>query len=117
MNFPPGTDPAILRDGACVIGGSMVLLCPHHIIHTGAGGPDTLENKVTLCLEHHTQVHAGYMVLHTCIPIRNIISMPAEHILRHRDEIDELLRAKVKEAMEDMEMTEEAMRDRGEAPH
>ena len=70
----------------------MILLAPHHIIHTGAGGPDTLENKATLCLEHHTQVHAGYLVLGTCEGISAARKKCLE-IIWHRDEIDEHLRS------------------------
>jgi HNH endonuclease len=30
---------------------------PHHIRTRGSGGPDTEENLIALCPEHHTMIH------------------------------------------------------------
>lgn len=53
----------ILRDkDTCQARGLMGVRCygkrdPHHIWPHGTGGPDTLENLITLCRAHHSAVH------------------------------------------------------------
>jgi 5-methylcytosine-specific restriction endonuclease McrA len=34
-------------------------LTPHHVIYQSAGGVDTLDNLLTLCLKCHNDVHEG----------------------------------------------------------
>lgn len=57
------TAKARARDGACLYGlwhkdGCSGGLDGHHIIPVGVGGPDTLENVITLCRWHHTLAEA-----------------------------------------------------------
>jgi len=34
-------------------------LTPHHVIYQSAGGPDSLNNLLTLCIKCHNDVHEG----------------------------------------------------------
>lgn len=34
-------------------------LDPHHVIFAGQGGPETLDNLITLCRRCHDMIHAG----------------------------------------------------------
>ena len=57
------TEKARARDGACLYGlwhkdGCVGGLDGHHIIPVGVGGPDLLENVITLCRRHHTLAEA-----------------------------------------------------------
>jgi 5-methylcytosine-specific restriction endonuclease McrA len=53
----------LARDGyKCVYCGLRNNLHVHHIVYRSAGGPDTLENLVTLCHKHHEEVHRGNLV-------------------------------------------------------
>ena len=56
-------EKVMFRDQGCR-GGAFVSevacqgrLDPHHIFRRGQGGPDTLENLITLCRAHHDWVH------------------------------------------------------------
>jgi 5-methylcytosine-specific restriction endonuclease McrA len=48
------------RDGArCQVCGFDTLVEVHHIIPRRHGGPDTLDNLITLCPNHHTMADRG----------------------------------------------------------
>lgn len=36
-------------------------LHPHHVIYAGKGGPDTLDNLLTMCWKCHRAVHDGFL--------------------------------------------------------
>lgn len=38
-------------------------LTPHHVVYQSAGGEDTLDNLLTLCLKCHTDVHERRLVI------------------------------------------------------
>ena len=38
-------------------------LHPHHIVYKSQGGPDTLYNLVTLCMNCHRDVHEGKIIV------------------------------------------------------
>jgi 5-methylcytosine-specific restriction endonuclease McrA len=44
------------RNESC---GSREGLHPHHIIYKSHGGPDTMDNLVTVCHECHRRIHDG----------------------------------------------------------
>jgi hypothetical protein len=51
------------RDGACLYGlwhkdGCRGILDGHHITPVGVGGPDVIENVISLCRWHHTLAEA-----------------------------------------------------------
>lgn len=51
------------RDKTCrMCGGSSRGLHCHHVIYRSQGGPDTEENLVLLCAEHHELVHSDKRV-------------------------------------------------------
>ncbi len=51
---------ALRRDGACCrICGSDTMVEVHHIITRRHGGPDTLDDLITLCPNHHTMADRG----------------------------------------------------------
>lgn len=57
------TDKARARDGVCLYGiwhkdGCRGGLDGHHIIPVGTGGPDVIENVISLCRWHHTLAEA-----------------------------------------------------------
>ena len=57
------TEKARARDGVCLYGiwhkdGCKGILDGHHIIPVGVGGPDVIENVITLCRWHHTLAEA-----------------------------------------------------------
>jgi 5-methylcytosine-specific restriction endonuclease McrA len=38
-------------------------LTPHHVVYQSAGGGDTLDNLVTLCIKCHNDVHEGRLTV------------------------------------------------------
>ena len=48
----------VARDRACVRCGGTHYLNAHHVIPRAQGGPDTLENLVTLCASCHGRLEA-----------------------------------------------------------
>lgn len=48
----------IARDGASLLSGSTFRLTAHHVIPRERGGPDTLDNLVTLAGDEHSQYEA-----------------------------------------------------------
>ena len=48
----------VLPDGSSC--GSKLWVHQHHIQPRSEGGPDTLENLITLCAAHHRMVHSGH---------------------------------------------------------
>jgi|SRR5882672_1270351 len=67
----PITHPCVLHKNH---GSAVPLLTEaHHILPLGAGGPDTLENKVDVCATGHYNVHRlmGLMVFLQPLPTRH----------------------------------------------
>jgi hypothetical protein len=59
------------RDGACLYGlwhkdGCQGGLDGHHIIPVGVGGPDVIENVITLCRWHHVLAEAHRILADEC---------------------------------------------------
>ena len=53
-------DPELLelyRNSPCLICGSTPS-DPHHLTTTGSGGGDNVQNLVSLCRKHHTEIHS-----------------------------------------------------------
>lgn len=48
----------VQRDGACLICSSTLRLTANHIIGRAAGGPDTVENTMTMCGDCHSTFEA-----------------------------------------------------------
>lgn len=38
-------------------------LTPHHVVFQSAGGSDTLDNLLTLCIKCHNDVHEGRLIV------------------------------------------------------
>lgn len=38
-------------------------LTPHHVVFQSAGGPDTLDNLLTLCIKCHNDVHEARLTV------------------------------------------------------
>lgn len=55
-------EAVLARDAGCKAAGVAPGQCqgridPHHILRRSQGGPDTMENLVSLCRAHHSWVH------------------------------------------------------------
>jgi predicted restriction endonuclease len=65
---------ALRRDGACCrICGFATLVEVHHIIPRRQRGPDTLDNLITLCPNHHTMADRGLISVEE---LRALLSEP-----------------------------------------
>jgi len=65
---------ALRRDGArCRICGFDTMVEVHHIIARRHGGPDTLDNLITLCPNHHTMADRGL------IPVEELRALLTEY--------------------------------------
>jgi hypothetical protein len=72
MSAPAHRDPVFARDGwRCVVPGcrSRRNLHDHHILFRSNGGANGIDNRVTVCAEHHLHgIHAGRIRAHGCAP-------------------------------------------------
>jgi hypothetical protein len=62
----------------CCICGTLHKIQLHHIIPTGEGGTDDIDNAISLCPNYHDEVHSGYA------PGRSTRTYTANELKLHR---------------------------------